>query len=166
MKTCRIIGLDPGLRLCGWGIIDTQGNRIRHVAHGVIKPDPKQDLPHRLMDLHKAINDILDQFQPDEAAVEETFVNANPAAALKLGQARGVILMTPSLAGLPVGEYAANKIKKSVVGVGHADKKQVIAMIGCLLPGCDGLTSDSADALSIAICHSHHRNTLNQWNAA
>lgn len=152
----RILGLDPGLNHTGYGIIDQTGTRMCHVAHGVVHTTNEAALPERLAVIHRELIKILDQFQPCEAAVEETFVNANPRSALKLGMARGVILMTPALYALPVFEYAANHIKKSVVGVGHADKHQVAAMVQRLLVGCGEVSKDAADALAVAICHSQH----------
>jgi crossover junction endodeoxyribonuclease RuvC len=160
MKT-RILGLDPGLRITGWGIIDTSGNQLSHVDHGIVTSKDEADLPSRLVSLYTQLMEIIHQYSPDEAAVEETFVNKNPASALKLGIARGVVLLAPAQAGLIVGEYAANKVKKSVVGVGHADKAQVAMMVGRLLPQSGGVTKDAADALAVAICHAHHR-TLHQ----
>lgn len=161
----RLIGLDPGLRLTGWGVIDVDGNRLRHVAHGVIKVSVEGSLAGRLNELFDAIATIVAAQQPVEAAVEETFVNVNPLSTLKLGQARGVVLLAPARAGLPVFEYAANLVKKSVVGAGHADKRQVAMMVGRLLPGVDA-TADAADALAVAICHAHHRATARRIEAA
>lgn len=158
--TARILGLDPGLRHTGWGIIETTGNRLRYIAHGTIAPSPQADLAHRLNKLFQGLTEIIRQFSPDEAAVEETFVNAvNAASALKLGMARGVILLAPAAAQLIVGEYSANKVKKAVVGVGHADKAQVAMMVQRLLPGCGVVKADAADALAVAICHAHYRQT-------
>ena len=154
----RLIGLDPGLRLTGWGVIDVEGNRLRHVAHGVIKVPADQSLAVRLCALFEAIAAVVAEQQPTEAAVEETFVNVNPGSTLKLGQARGVVMLAPARAGLPVFEYAANLVKKSVVGAGHADKHQIAMMVGRLLPGVEA-TADAADALAVAICHAHHRAT-------
>jgi crossover junction endodeoxyribonuclease RuvC len=161
----RLIGLDPGLRLTGWGVIDVDGNRLRHVAHGVIKVSIEGSLAARLHELFEGIAAIVAQQQPLEAAVEETFVNVNPGSTLKLGQARGVVLLAPARAGLPVFEYAANLVKKSVVGAGHADKRQIAMMVGRLLPGVDA-TADAADALAVAICHAHHRATAQRVEAA
>lgn len=156
----RILGLDPGLRHTGWGIIETTGNRLRYIAHGIIAPSPQAELAQRLDKLFKGLTEIIHQFSPDEAAVEETFVNAvNAASALKLGMARGVILLAPASAQLRVGEYSANKVKKAVVGVGHADKIQVATMVQRLLPGCGVVKADAADALAVAICHAHYRQT-------
>lgn len=153
----RIIGLDPGLRITGWGIIDVQGSSLSHVAHGIVTSKDGEELPTRLLSLYTQLTDIIREYSPEEAAVEETFVNKNPLSALKLGAARGVVLLAPAHAGLLVGEYSANKVKKSVVGVGHADKTQVAMMVGRLLPKSGGVTKDAADALAIAICHAHHR---------
>jgi crossover junction endodeoxyribonuclease RuvC len=161
----RLIGLDPGLRLTGWGVIDVDGNRLRHVAHGVIKVSIEGSLAARLYELFEAIVAVVAEQQPTEAAVEETFVNVNPGSTLKLGQARGVVLLAPARAGLPVFEYAANLVKKSVVGSGHADKRQIAMMVGRLLPGVDA-TADAADALAVAICHAHHRATARRVEAA
>lgn len=153
----RLLGLDPGLRCTGWGIIDIEGNALTYVAHGVLKSSDKDPLSLRLKSLYTQLNQIIHQFVPQEAAVEEIFVNANPRSALKLGLARGVVLLAPAEAGLLVEEYAANTVKKSVVGVGHADKSQVAMMVGRLLPQSGGATKDAADALAVAICHAHHR---------
>lgn len=154
----RILGLDPGLRHTGWGIIETTGNHLRYIAHGTIAPCPQTDLAQRLNKLFQDLAEIIRQFSPDEAAVEETFVNAvNAASALKLGMARGAILLAPAAAQLAVGEYSANKVKKAVVGVGHADKAQVAMMVQRLLPGCGTVKDDAADALAVAICHAHYR---------
>jgi crossover junction endodeoxyribonuclease RuvC len=161
----RLIGLDPGLRLTGWGVIDVEGNRLRHVAHGVIKVATAGTLAERLRDLFDGVAGIVTVHQPLEAAVEETFVNANPGSTLKLGQARGVVMLAPALAGLPVYEYAANLVKKSVTGAGHADKHQIAMMVGRLLPGVDA-SADAADALAVAICHAHHRATAKRIEAA
>jgi crossover junction endodeoxyribonuclease RuvC len=166
MTKCRILGLDPGLRITGWGVIDTTNNRLQYVAHGLIKPDTTLSLAERLSHLFTEIKKLIDMYSPDEAAVEETFMNANPASALKLGQARGVVLVTPAVSGLEVAEYTANQVKKSVVGAGHADKEQVMAMIQILLPGGGKMTSDSADALAVAICHAHFRITKKRWEVA
>jgi crossover junction endodeoxyribonuclease RuvC len=161
----RLIGLDPGLRLTGWGVIDVEGNRLRHVAHGVIKVSIEGALAARLHELFEGIAAVVAEQQPLEAAVEETFVNVNPGSTLKLGQARGVVLLAPARAGLPVFEYAANLVKKSVVGTGHADKRQIAMMVGRLLPGVVA-TADAADALAVAICHAHHRATARRVEAA
>ena len=155
--TVRIIGIDPGLRYTGWGIIDAQGSSLRYVASGRVAPKPAMDLADRLCVLVAGLEDALAEHRPEEAAVEETFVNADPRSALKLGQARGVCLMTPARAGLPVAEYAPNQIKKAVVGTGHADKGQILAMVRRLLPKVGEPTADEADALAAALCHAAHR---------
>ncbi|CAN0503159.1 unnamed protein product [Laminaria digitata] len=153
----RLIGLDPGLRRSGWGVIEVEGNRLLHIASGAVTSDAKAPLADRLSQLFTALTDVIETHRPAEAAVEETFVNKNPASTLKLGQARGAVMLAPAQLGLPVAEYAANLIKKSLVGTGHADKKQVQEMIDILLPGAKPETADAADALAVAICHAHHR---------
>lgn len=153
----RIIGIDPGIRRCGWGVIEAQDNRLRFIAGGTITPPTTGALAARLAFLAEGLNGVLDAHAPDEAAVEETFVSAGARSALILGQARGVVLVTPALRGLPVAEYAANLIKKSVVGTGHADKAQIGLMVKTLMPTADFKGADAADALAIAICHAHHR---------
>lgn len=153
----RIIGIDPGLRRCGWGVIEASGNRLSFVACGTLTPAVDAGLPQRLAQLFEGIGDLLRRFAPDEAAVEETFVNQGARSALQLGQARGVAVMTPAALGLPVAEYAANLIKKSVVGAGHAEKAQIQAMVKILLPQAEVSSADAADALAVAICHAHHR---------
>jgi crossover junction endodeoxyribonuclease RuvC len=153
----RIIGIDPGLRRCGWGIVESEGNRLRYIACGTLTPRMDRSLAERLAELHSGLRGLIELHRPDEAAVEETFVNAGARSALQLGQARGVALMTPASMGLLVGEYAANLVKKSVVGTGHAEKAQVQLMVKTLLPNADFKGADAADALAIAICHAHHR---------
>lgn len=153
----RIIGVDPGLRRCGWGVIEASGNRLGFVACGTITPKVDAPLAERLAELFDGLTRLMRDFAPDEAAVEETFVSQGARSALLLGQARGIALMTPAAMGVPVAEYAANLIKKSLVGAGHADKVQVQAMIRILLPQADTKSADAADALAIAICHAHHR---------
>lgn len=157
----KILGIDPGLQKCGWGVIHTQGSSLSFIASGLIKPQPSLDLSDRLAFLHNELSHVLKRYIPDSAAVEETFVNKNPASALKLGQARGVALSVPALYGLDVGEYAANKIKKSIVGNGHADKAQMGMMVRRLLPSCGQVSEDEADALAVAITHAHY----GSWNA-
>ena len=159
----RVLGLDPGLRRTGWGVIETAGNRLRHVGHGVIATDAGASVPERLCSLHEGLVEIVARYQPNEAAVEETFVNRNPESTLKLGLARGVVLLAPALAGLPVHEYAANRIKKALVGAGHADKEQVALMVRHLLPGVGDATADATDALAAAICHAHAAGTQARW---
>ena len=155
----RIIGLDPGLRITGWGVIEIEGNHLRYVAHGVATSQSGNSLAQRLDQLYTILSQALDAYQPHEAAVEETFANTNSVSTLKLGMARGVVMFTPAQKGLPVYEYSANHIKKSVVGAGHASKEQVMHMIRMLLPNCGVLTADGADALAVAICHAHHQQT-------
>ncbi len=150
----RIIGIDPGLRNLGWGVIDVAGNRLSHVANGVCHSEGA-DLALRLLSLHLQLSEVVARYQPTQAAVEQTFVNKDGAGTLKLGQARGVALLVPAQAGLPVGEYAPNQVKKTVVGVGHADKRQVAHMVAIQLPGVELAGPDAADALAIAICHAH-----------
>jgi crossover junction endodeoxyribonuclease RuvC len=162
----RLLGLDPGLRHTGWGVVDVEGSRLRHVADGAIHPAAERPLAERLVALHDALAKVIAEFQPQAAAVEETFVNQNASSTLKLGLARGVALLVPALAGLPIAEYPANLIKKSVVGVGHADKAQVALMVRRLLPGCLLHSADAADALAVAICHAHHAATRRAWQAA
>ena len=162
----RLLGLDPGLRHTGWGIVDMAGNRLRHVADGTIHSAGNRPLAERLVELHDGLVKVIEQYRPDAAAVEETFVNKNPTSTLKLGLARGVVLLVPALAGIPVAEYPANLVKKSVVGVGHADKTQVQMMVQRLLPGCLASSADAADALAVAICHAHHAGTLARWQPA
>ncbi|CAN5803101.1 crossover junction endodeoxyribonuclease RuvC [soil metagenome] len=161
----RLIGLDPGLRLTGWGVIEFDGNRLRHVAHGVVKVAAAGTLAERLCALFEGVVAIVEAQRPTEAAVEETFVNVNPASTLKLGQARGVVMLAPARAGLTVFEYSTNLVKKSVTGAGHADKHQIAMMVGRLLPGVVA-TQDAADALAVAICHAHHRATARRIEAA
>jgi crossover junction endodeoxyribonuclease RuvC len=155
----RLIGFDPGLRQTGWGVIESEGNRLIHIANGAIATNGKADLASRLVELYDGLLEVIEHFAPMEAAVEETFVNKNPKSTLKLGQARGVVLLAPAKAGLPVGEYSPNLIKKSVVGAGHAAKEQVQIMVKVLLPGCEIANADAADALAVAICHAHHRSS-------
>ncbi|MEM9420959.1 MAG: crossover junction endodeoxyribonuclease RuvC [Pseudomonadota bacterium] len=157
----RILGIDPGLRFTGWGMISCKGSALYYEASGRIASKTDGEMAARLWDLSSALDDIVATHTPDEAAVEETFVNTNPRSALKLGQARGICLLAPARVGIPVAEYAANRVKKAVVGVGHADKNQVSAMITRLLPQSGQLSADEADALAVAICHSSHRRTPN-----
>ena len=159
----RLIGFDPGLRNTGWGVIDVFGNRLTHVADGVVQPNAGDPLAWRLRALHDGLMEILSLYNPDEAAVEETFVNRNASSTLKLGEARGVVLLAPALAGLKVAEYSANRVKKSVVGVGHANKDQVQQMVRRLLPSCEISGPDAADALAVAICHAHFGTTETIW---
>ncbi|GJL94662.1 MAG: crossover junction endodeoxyribonuclease RuvC [Hyphococcus sp.] len=155
-QVIRIFGIDPGSTVTGWGAVDCAGARLTYAASGVIRPKRTASHAEKLAVIFSELRDLIQAHGPSEAAVEETFVNASPRDALVLGQARGVALLAPSLAGLPVAEYAANTVKKSVVGRGHADKGQVQAMVKVLLPKCGQLKSDEADALAVAICHAHH----------
>jgi crossover junction endodeoxyribonuclease RuvC len=152
----RILGVDPGLNATGWGVIIQDGPRLSLVAHGVIKAPSKDTMAHRLLFIHEALEAVIAEHQPHEAAVEDQFVHANPSSALKLGQARAAAMLAPARAGLPVGEYAPRLVKKSVVGTGAAEKAQVAAMVKMLLPGSKA-EADDADALAVAICHAHHR---------
>ena len=153
----RILGLDPGLRRAGWGIVDYDGSNIRHVAHGTITPSHKLDLVERLVVLHQDLLKIVEDFKPVTAAAEETFVNQNGASTLKLGLARGVLLLAPALSNIAITEYAPNRIKKSLVGVGHASKDQIKIMVSKFLPTINVTSADSADALAVAICHAHYQ---------
>jgi crossover junction endodeoxyribonuclease RuvC len=155
----RLIGLDPGLRSTGWGVIEADGNRLRHLANGRITSDGDGLLGERLHQLFEGLRAVIAAWQPDAAAVEETFVNKNPGSTLKLGQARGVVILVPTMAGVAVHEYTPNLIKKSIVGTGHAAKEQVEAMVRHLLPGVKIDGADAADALAVAICHAHHHAT-------
>ncbi len=152
----RIIGIDPGLQKTGWGVIESEGNALRYLACGTIKTDSKTDLYVRLACIDSEIAQIVKTWTPDQAAIEETFMNNNPASALLLGQARGASIVSLARAGLEVHEYAANLVKKSVVGSGHAAKQQIGAMVAMLLPGASDIREDEADALAVAICHAHH----------
>ena len=156
-NTIRIIGIDPGLRRTGWGVIDTLGNSLRFVASGTVTSDGDMDLASRLCQLHDGLADVVHSYKPDEAAVEQTFVNKDAVATLKLGQARGIAMLVPAKAGLTIAEYAPNVVKKTVVGAGHGEKTQIRMMIGVLLPKADPQSDDAADALAIAVCHAHHR---------
>lgn len=162
----KLLGLDPGLRKTGWGVIDVEANRLRHLANGAVATRRGQGLAERLREIYEGLLRVIDDLVPDAAAVEETFVSRNAGSALRLGQARGVVLLAPASRGLPVSEYAPNLIKKSVVGAGHADKTQIRMMVGRLLPGCSIEGEDAADALAVAICHAHHLQTSQIWTAA
>ncbi|MEE8499423.1 MAG: crossover junction endodeoxyribonuclease RuvC [Kiloniellales bacterium] len=162
----RVIGLDPGLRRTGWGVIEADGNRLRHVANGVVRSDPDQPVAARLVQLHEGIAAVLAEYGPEEAAVETSLSNKNPASTLKLGMARGIALLTPALAAVPVAEYLPMIVKQAVVGTGHASKEQVAMMVGHLLPGCEIATPDAADALAVAICHAHSAASTRRWGAA
>jgi crossover junction endodeoxyribonuclease RuvC len=153
----RILGLDPGLQHTGWGLIRQDGSRLSQLGCGVISTDPALPLAERLLQLHRGLAAVIAIHGPDEAAVERTYVARNPESALKLGQARGVVLLAPALAGIPVAEYQAMEVKRAVVGTGHAQKQQVGEMVRRLLPGVDPARADAADALAVAICHAHSR---------
>ena len=153
----RILGIDPGLRNTGWGLITQDGSKLSFIACGTIKSDQKKSLAERLKQLHDGLSEIVTSYTPDEAAVEETFVNKDARATLKLGHARGIALLVPALAGLSVAEYAPNLVKKTIVGAGHADKDQIHMMVKVLLPKSDAKTPDAADALAIALTHAQHR---------
>ena len=155
----RILGIDPGLRHTGWGVVDAIGNQLRFVADGVIEPDAKLPLAERLHNLFAEMKDLVDTYKPDECGIEESFVNKNPVSTLKLGHARAAVMLAPATVDIPVFEYTPNLVKKSVVGAGHADKAQVVAMIRMLLPGSQSASKDAADALAVAVCHAHHRAT-------
>lgn len=161
----RVLGIDPGLRCLGWGVIEVSGSRLSHVANGTIRTEGS-DLAERLLMLFTGLSEVLERYNPDAAAVEQTFVNRDGAGTLKLGQARGVAVLVVARAGLAVGEYAPNAVKKAVVGVGHADKVQVAHMVRHQLPGVDLAGPDAADALAIAICHAHHLQSAGRLAAA
>ena len=155
----RIIGIDPGLQRTGWGVVDARDNRLSFVAEGCLTTTAKLPLADRLVQLHDGLVDVIEKWAPDEAAVEETFVNKNPTSTLKLGQARAIALLAPAKMGLGVGEYPPNLVKKTVVGAGHAAKEQIQMMVKTLLPGSGNAGADAADALAVAICHAHFRET-------
>lgn len=153
----RIIGIDPGLRRTGWGVIESAGNSLVHIACGSIEPPDDLPLAERLLAIHRGLAAVLAEFAPREAAVENTFVNKDGVATLKLGQARGVAMLAPAIVGISVAEYAPNQVKKTVVGAGHADKAQIQMMLRILLPKAAPKSADAADALAVAITHAHHR---------
>jgi crossover junction endodeoxyribonuclease RuvC len=159
MTSRRILGLDPGLRRTGWGILEARDNRLKHLANGTIKPPTDLPMAERLAFLHRELTAVIDVQEPDTAAVEAVFVHKNAESALKLGQARGVAMVALALREIEVAEYAANAIKKSVVGAGHASKDQIGMMVQTLLPGAQPESADAADALAAAICHAHHQET-------
>ena len=161
----RVLGIDPGLRNMGWGVIEVTGSRLSHIANGICH-SAGTDLGDRLLSLHTQLTDVIHNWQPDAAAVEQTFVNKDGAGTLKLGQARGIAMLVPAQAGVSIGEYAPNKIKKTVVGVGHADKTQVAHMVKMQLPGVILTGPDAADALAIALCHAFYARTGNTLSAA
>ena len=156
-RAIRILGIDPGLRRTGWGMVAIEGNRLTYLACGSVTSDDKAPLSERLVAIHNGLHRVVAEHAPDEAAVEATFVNKDAAATLKLGQARGIAMLVPAIAGVPVAEYAPNLVKKTIVGAGHGEKAQIRMMIGVLLPKADPRTHDAADALAIAVCHAHHR---------
>lgn len=159
-ESIRIIGIDPGLRRTGWGIVESLGNSLHFIASGTVTSDAECDLASRLCQLHEGLTKVLHHYTPHEAAVEHTFVNKDATATLKLGQARGIALLVPAQAGLPVAEYAPNAVKKSVIGVGHGEKQQIHMMVKVLMPRATFDSSDAADALAIAICHAHNRHSI------
>jgi len=159
-RPIRILGIDPGLRRTGWGMIECEGNRLIFIACGSVETNDRAALSARLVPIHDGLARVVDEFRPDEAAVEATFVNKDAAATLKLGQARGIAMLIPARAGLPVSEYAPNLVKKTIVGTGHGEKMQIRMMIGVLLPKADPQSEDAADALAIAVTHAHHRQSV------
>lgn len=161
----RVLGIDPGLRNMGWGVIEVDGSRMSHLGNGVCTSEGK-DLSLRLLSLHRQLTEVLERFRPDTAAVEQTFVNKDGAGTLKLGQARGIALLVPAQAGLEVGEYAPNKVKKTIVGVGHAAKEQIQHMVKLQLPGVVLNGPDAADALAIAMCHAHYTRSSQRMEKA
>jgi crossover junction endodeoxyribonuclease RuvC len=159
-RAIRILGIDPGLRRTGWGVVTIEGNRLSFIACGSLATDDKASLAERLLAIHDGLRQVVEEHAPDEAAVEATFVNRDAVATLKLGQARGIAMLVPAIAGLRVAEYAPNLVKKTIVGAGHSEKAQIRMMIGVLLPKADPRTHDAADALAIAITHAHHRQSV------
>jgi len=157
VSAIRILGIDPGLRFTGYGLIEQRGARLSFISCGSIKTSADRPLAERLAEIHRALIELIETQKPDEAAVEETFVNRDPQSALKLGQARGIALAAPALMGLPVAEYAANVVKKTIVGFGHAEKEQIAKMVRMLLPASPAASPDAADALALAITHAQHR---------
>ena len=153
----RILGIDPGLRRTGWGVIEIEGNRLIFVGCGSVEPPEGLPLASRLLAIHEGLGKVLGDFKPVEAAVEQTFVNKDGVATLKLGQARGVAMLAPAMVGISVAEYAPNLVKKTVVGAGHADKNQILMMLRILLPKAEPKSADAADALAVAVTHAHHR---------
>jgi crossover junction endodeoxyribonuclease RuvC len=153
----RILGIDPGLRRTGWGVVETCGNRLSFIGCGSVEPPEHLPLARRLLAIHQGLAKVLEDYAPAEAAVEQTFVNKDAVATLKLGQARGVAMLAPAMVGISVSEYAPNQVKKTVVGAGHADKHQILVMLKILLPKANPQSPDAADALAVAITHAHHR---------
>ena len=154
----RILGLDPSLSSTGWGVVEVENNRVRYVADGFIATNTKAPIAERLKEINKTLSEVIEQYKPDEAAIEQVFLNSNPTSTIKLGMARGVVIMTPAQYGISVTEYEPNKVKKAVVGVGKAEKNQVETMVKILLPGCKPKNNDASDALAIALCHFQYRN--------
>jgi crossover junction endodeoxyribonuclease RuvC len=159
-RPIRILGIDPGLRRTGWGVIAIEGNRLMFLACGSLATEDGAGLAIRLLAIHDGLRRVVDEHAPHEAAVEATFVNKDAAATLKLGQARGIAMLVPAIAGLPVAEYAPNLVKKTIIGVGHGEKAQIRMMLGVLLPKADPRTHDAADALAVAVTHAHHRQSV------
>jgi crossover junction endodeoxyribonuclease RuvC len=159
-RPIRILGIDPGLRRTGWGMIAIEGNRLMFLACGSVPTENEAALAIRLLAIHDGLRRVVEEHAPDEAAVEATFVNKDASATLKLGQARGIAMLVPAIAGLPVAEYAPNLVKKTIIGVGHGEKAQIRMMIGVLLPKADPRTHDAADALAVAVTHAHHRQSI------
>jgi len=159
-RPIRILGIDPGLRRTGWGVVEIEGNRLSFLACGSLATDDKAALAVRLVAIHDGLRRVVADHAPDEAAVEATFVSRDAAATLKLGQARGIAMLVPAIAGLPVAEYAPNLVKKTIIGAGHGEKAQIRMMVGVLLPKADPPSEDAADALAIAVCHAHHRQSV------
>jgi crossover junction endodeoxyribonuclease RuvC len=159
-RPIRILGIDPGLRRTGWGVIAIEGNRLMFLACGSLATEDGAGLAIRLLAIHDGLRRVVDEHAPDEAAVEATFVNKDASATLKLGQARGIAMLVPAIAGLPVAEYAPNLVKKTIIGVGHGEKAQIRMMLGVLLPKADPRTHDAADALAVAVTHAHHRQSV------
>jgi crossover junction endodeoxyribonuclease RuvC len=159
-RPIRILGIDPGLRRTGWGVVEIAGNRLGFVGCGSVTTDDRHALAVRLLAIYDGLLRVVEEYRPDEAAVEATFVNKDATATLKLGQARGIAMVVPAKAGVPVAEYAPNLVKKSIVGTGHGDKVQVRMMVGVLLPKANPHSHDAADALAIAVTHAHHRQSV------
>ena len=159
-RPIRILGIDPGLRRTGWGLVEIEGSRLSFIACGSVETNDRAALASRLLVIHDALARIVEDYRPDEAAVEATFVNKDAVATLKLGQARGIAMLVPAKSGVPVAEYAPNLVKKTIVGAGHGDKAQVRMMMGVLLPKADPRSDDAADALAIAVTHAHHRQSV------
>ena len=156
----RILGLDPSLSSTGWGIVEVNGNRLQYVADGFIPTNPQTPIAERLAIIYRNICEVIEIYKPQEAAIEKTFLNSNPESSLKLSMARGVVILAPGYYNIPLYEFEPNKVKKALVGVGHADKKQIVSMINILLPGCKPKNNDSADALAMAITRSHYRTAI------